>query len=71
MGNYMLNPSAWGLAGKSCFVWAGTSVFVWVVCFFQLPECKGRSYRELDILFQRRVPARKFASTVIDPNDNE
>jgi hypothetical protein len=28
-------------------------------------------YRELDILFHRRVPARKFKSTVVDIKDNE
>lgn len=68
---YMLNPSAWGLAGKSAYFWAATSVFVWVTCFFGLPEMKGRSYRELDILFHRKVPARKFKSTIIEANENE
>ena len=27
----------------------------------------GRTYAELDVLFERRVPARKFATTVVDP----
>jgi SP family general alpha glucoside:H+ symporter-like MFS transporter len=29
-------------------------------------ETKGRTYTELDILFENKVPARKFASTKID-----
>lgn len=37
---------------------------IWV--FFRLPEPKGRSYAELDVLFERRVSARKFAKTKID-----
>ncbi|WVR05526.1 hypothetical protein IAU60_002544 [Kwoniella sp. DSM 27419] len=75
LNSYMLNSNkasgGWDLAGKSGFVWAGTTAFVWVTCYFYLPEFKGRSYRELDILFHRRVPARKFASTKIDENDEE
>ena len=34
--------------------------------YFRLPECKGRTYRELDILFERRVPAKKFVATQVD-----
>jgi len=32
---------------------------------------KHRSYREIDILFKRRVPARKWKKTVIDAQDDE
>jgi hypothetical protein len=31
----------------------------------------SRSYREIDIMFRRRIPARKFKSTVIDVAENE
>jgi SP family general alpha glucoside:H+ symporter-like MFS transporter len=31
----------------------------------------SRSYREIDILFKRHVPARKFKGTVIDVAENE
>lgn len=41
--------------------------FVWA--YFRLPETKGRSFRELDILFERRVPSRKFKETVIQETD--
>jgi hypothetical protein len=34
-------------------------------------ELKGRSYREIDILFQRRIPAREFEKTVIDAAEND
>ena len=39
-------------------------MFVWA--FFRLPETWKRSYEELDILFSKRVPARKFASIQVD-----
>ena len=35
------------------------------LCLFRLPEPKGRTYGELDILFEKRVPARQFASTTV------
>jgi len=37
---------------------------VWT--FFRLPEVKGRTYEELDILFEDRVSARKFSKTHVD-----
>jgi hypothetical protein len=33
-------------------------MFAW--SFFRLPEAKGRTYEELDLLFQKKVPARKM-----------
>ena len=31
-----------------------------------MPEPTGRTFAELDLLFERRISARKFASTDID-----
>jgi SP family general alpha glucoside:H+ symporter-like MFS transporter len=42
-------------------------ILIWA--YFRLPECKGRSYRELDILFERRLPASKFRQEVVDEED--
>lgn len=36
----------------------------------ELTIAQNRSYRELDILFHRRVPARKFKSTVIGAEED-
>ena len=33
---------------------------------FRLPEPKDRSFAELDLLFEKRISARKFASTTVD-----
>jgi SP family general alpha glucoside:H+ symporter-like MFS transporter len=40
---------------------------IWI--FFRLPEPKGRTYGELDILFEQKTPARQFASTHVDEFD--
>ncbi|KAK7906294.1 hypothetical protein LTR67_001020 [Exophiala xenobiotica] len=63
---FALNPTAWGWEGKTAFFFGGLCIpcLIWV--FFRLPETGGRTFEELDILFERRVPARKFASTKID-----
>lgn len=34
------------------------------------PETKGRTYEELDIMFERGVPARKFASYKFEEDDD-
>ena len=59
------------MRGKCGYVWGGTAIVCWICAFFWLPESKHRSYRELDILFHRKVPARQFKHTVIDVKENE
>lgn len=71
LASQLLNPTGWDLAGKCGYVWGGTAVVCFLSAFFFLPELKDRTYRETDILFNRRIPARKFKSTVIDVRDNE
>ncbi|KAF2094424.1 sugar transporter [Rhizodiscina lignyota] len=63
----MLNPSAWNWGAKSGFFWAGCCFLCLVWTYFRLPEPKGRTYGELDTLFEQKVPAREFASTKVDP----
>ncbi|RKK66747.1 hypothetical protein BFJ69_g15123 [Fusarium oxysporum] len=71
LASRLLNPTGWNLGGKCGYVWGGTAVVCFVSAYFFLPELKDRSYRETDILFKRKIPARKFKSTVIDVRDNE
>jgi SP family general alpha glucoside:H+ symporter-like MFS transporter len=63
---YLINPTEANLKGKTALVWFGVSVLTVTWAIFRLPETKGRTYEELDILFEKRVPAWKFASTEID-----
>lgn len=64
---YMLNPSAWNWKAKAGFFWAGTTALCLIWAYFRLPEAKGRTYGELDILFEQGVPARRFRQAVVDP----
>ncbi|GKU02848.1 unnamed protein product [Fusarium langsethiae] len=56
----MLNPSAWDIGGASCFLYAGTSFFCLMWCYFRLPETRNLTFLELDILFERKAPTPKF-----------
>ncbi|KAF5010784.1 hypothetical protein FDECE_3081 [Fusarium decemcellulare] len=63
---YLINPTEANLKGKAALIWFGVGVLatVWVV--FRLPETKGKTYEELDILFEKGTPAWRFASTKFD-----
>jgi len=67
MTNYQLSSAAWNWSSRAAFFWAGSCLLSAIWVYFRLPEPKGRTYAELDLLFQRGVSARKFASTIIDP----
>lgn len=60
---YAVNPDQGNMGGKIAFVFGGTLVFACVFIFFCIPESKGRTYIEMDELWNRGVPPRKFAST--------
>lgn len=62
---YQLNPSAWGWGAKSGFFWAGTTLLALVYTYFCVPEPKGRTTVELDLLFGRKISARHFAKTQV------
>ncbi|KAK9351843.1 general substrate transporter [Lipomyces doorenjongii] len=64
---YMLNPTAWNWKGKTGFFWAGINAVLFVWAYFKLPEPKGLAYSELDVLFERKISARKFGTTAVDP----
>ncbi|KAL7933180.1 general substrate transporter [Trichoderma chlorosporum] len=69
IGPYLLNPGAAGAGAKIEFLYGGISVFSLIWTIFRMPETKGRTYEELDIMFERGVPARKFATYKIENED--
>lgn len=71
VGPYLLNPGAANAGGKMEFLYGGISVFSLIWCIFRLPETKGRTYEELDIMFERQVPARAFAKYVIEDIEHD
>ncbi|WVQ69635.1 uncharacterized protein L199_007855 [Kwoniella botswanensis] len=71
LNTYQMNPDAWNWKGKAGFFWGASAALITIWAYFRLPECKGRSYRELDILFERGISARRFKETVIDKEAEE
>ncbi|KAF2677601.1 sugar transporter [Lentithecium fluviatile CBS 122367] len=62
---YLINPDQANLKGKLGFFFGGLSLPCLVWCWFRVPEMKGRTYEELDIMFERRVRTREFKRYVI------
>ncbi|KAF5236105.1 hypothetical protein FAUST_6715 [Fusarium austroamericanum] len=67
MTNYQLSSSAWNWGARTAYFWAGTCLLSAIWVYFRLPEPRNRTYAELDVLFEKRVSARKFAQTDVDP----
>jgi SP family general alpha glucoside:H+ symporter-like MFS transporter len=63
----ILNPSAWNLRGKGGFIWCGFCLLSFTWTYFRLPEPKGLSAGEIDVLFERKISARKFSKVKADP----
>ncbi|KAH8878936.1 putative maltose permease [Thozetella sp. PMI_491] len=63
---YLFNPTEANLKGKAAFIFAFTGSLCFTYVFFRLPEMKGRTYEELDILFTSKVKARDFKNTVVN-----
>lgn len=68
---YFINPGSLNLKGKTAFIWFGTSFLTLLWAFFRLPETKDRTYEELNILFEKGVPARKFSKYDINLDEDE
>jgi MFS transporter, SP family, general alpha glucoside:H+ symporter len=45
---------------------AGSCFLCFVYTFFRLPEPRGRTFAELDVLFEHGIAARKFEKTHVD-----
>lgn len=63
---YLINPTEGNLKGKAAFYWFGIAVITTIWAVLRLPETKDRTFEELDVLFEKRVPAWRFSSTKID-----
>ncbi|KAJ7488343.1 trehalose transport-related protein [Mycena latifolia] len=62
----MLSPTAWNWGPKSGLFWAGSAALSALYCVIRVPETMGRSYGELDVLFQNKVPAWRFKNSKVD-----
>jgi hypothetical protein len=59
----MLSNQNAGWGQKTGLFFAGTCGIYLIPCIFLFPETKGRTYAELDELYERGIPAWKFATT--------
>ncbi|KAL1870917.1 hypothetical protein VTK73DRAFT_2372 [Phialemonium thermophilum] len=66
----MLNAPGLGMS-NTVFFWAGTCTLVYIFICLMVPETKGRTYVELDELFERKIPAWRFAKTDVSQVDVE
>lgn len=57
---YFINPSSLNWGPKYGYIWAGACLIgaIWVWMF--LPEVKGRTFEEINEMFEACLPARKF-----------
>ncbi|KIW69256.1 hypothetical protein PV04_05141 [Phialophora macrospora] len=62
-----INPTAWNWRGQTAFFWMGTNLLSLAWTYFRLPEPKGLTYADMDVLFENRVSARKFRKVPVDP----
>ncbi|ORY27930.1 and other transporter-domain-containing protein [Naematelia encephala] len=61
--SYMISPDAANMGVKAIYIWAGLLIPTTVILYFFYPETYGRTYWELDELYERKIPARKFRNT--------
>ncbi|KAF3229988.1 hypothetical protein TWF192_007049 [Orbilia oligospora] len=59
---YVYNPDSGNFGGKTSFIFAALCGISFVVTIFAVPEMKGRSAEEIDIMFEARLATRKFKS---------
>jgi SP family general alpha glucoside:H+ symporter-like MFS transporter len=63
---YLINPDQANGRGKIGFFFGGLSLVSLVWAWFRVPETKGRTYEELDVMFARGVKTREFGGYVVE-----
>ena len=63
---YILSPDEGNWKGKTGFLTGGLTVLTLVWAYFRLPETRGRTFEELDLLFaEKHISARNFAKAEV------
>ena len=63
--SYQLNPSAWAWGAKAGFFWGIACFLGLLFTYFVVPEAKDKTIAELDLLFEKKVSARKFSKVQV------
>jgi MFS transporter, SP family, general alpha glucoside:H+ symporter len=66
---YLFNQDEANLGGNIGWIFAGMGIVYLVLMFFYVPGTRGRTFEELDIMFERKVPARKFEKYRLSENE--
>lgn len=63
---YIQSAQYGNLGGRITYIFGGFSVVSVVLCWLFLPELKGRSLEDIELLFESGTPLRKFKSTDVE-----
>ncbi|KAF2759000.1 maltose permease [Pseudovirgaria hyperparasitica] len=66
---FMIAPDEANLRGKLGFFFGGLAAICLAWAYFRIPETRGRTFEELDLLFEKGVSAREFGSYVLRVED--
>jgi hypothetical protein len=59
------------LQSKVGFIYGSLSIASIAFVYFCVPECHGRSFEEIDQLFRKNIPLRKFCKHERSLHDDE
>ncbi|OCT49090.1 sugar transporter [Cladophialophora carrionii] len=57
---YIYNADSGNLRSRIGFVWTGLCLLTFAAVWYLIPEMLGRTPLELDLMFEQKLPARKF-----------
>ncbi|KAK4139490.1 general substrate transporter [Dichotomopilus funicola] len=61
---YFINPESLNWGPRYGYIWFPSCVVATLWVYFFLPETKGRTLEEIDEMFEKRLPARRFRKHV-------
>ncbi|PKS06016.1 hypothetical protein jhhlp_007850 [Lomentospora prolificans] len=67
---YLFNQDQANLGGNIGWIFFGQGILMLLALFYDVPGTKGRSYEELDVMFERKIPARKFEKYVFEEDSH-
>ncbi|KAL2671622.1 hypothetical protein Neosp_014212 [[Neocosmospora] mangrovei] len=62
----MIGRNAWNWGAKGGYFWAGVAGLFLAWTYFRLPEARGLTYSELDLLFEHKTRTRGFSQEAAD-----
>ncbi|KAF5689290.1 maltose permease [Fusarium circinatum] len=57
---YLFNQDEANIGGRLGWIFLGMAIVYLVILYFDVPGTRGRTYEELDVMFEKGIPARKF-----------